>query len=92
MESLDLNNELGLSEDTVRDECGVFGAVLQGPAAESIFMGLVALQHRGQESAGIAAFEGNEIKVIKDMGLATQVFSRPHVTPLKGHSARGTVR
>ncbi|HOA16081.1 MAG TPA: amidophosphoribosyltransferase [Bacillota bacterium] len=92
MESLDLNNELGLSEDAVRDECGVFGAVLQGPAAESIFMGLVALQHRGQESAGIAAFEGNEIKVIKDMGLATEVFARQPVNPLKGHSAIGHVR
>lgn len=79
-------------EDTLRDECGVFGATLQGPAAESIFMGLVALQHRGQESAGIATYEGNEIKVIKDMGLVTEVFARQPATTLKGHSGIGHVR
>ena len=89
---LDLKHVCLIEDDAVRDECGVFGAALQGPAAENIFMGLVALQHRGQESAGIATFEGNEIKVIKDMGLVTEVFSKHSVTSLKGHSGIGHVR
>lgn len=89
---MDVNYELLLEDDRVKDECGVFGAALKGPVADMVFMGLVALQHRGQESAGIATFEGNEIKVIKDMGLVTEVFSRRPASGLKGSTGIGHVR
>ncbi len=92
MDSLDLHLCDYREDDSVRDECGVFGAALEGPASESIFMGLVALQHRGQESAGIATYEGAEIKVVKDMGLVTEVFSRQPIASLKGHTGIGHVR
>ncbi|HOY89532.1 MAG TPA: amidophosphoribosyltransferase, partial [Bacillota bacterium] len=92
MDSLDRHLGNIYEDDSVRDECGVFGAALEGPASESIFMGLVALQHRGQESAGIATYEGTEIKVLKDMGLVTEVFARQPITTLKGHTGIGHVR
>ena len=56
------------------------------------YLGLYALQHRGQESAGIAVSDGETITVVKDMGLVTQVFSDRHLAPLEGHLAIGHVR
>ncbi|MBV8951840.1 MAG: amidophosphoribosyltransferase, partial [Actinobacteria bacterium] len=59
----------------IGEACGVFGVYAPGqPVANLVYLGLYALQHRGQESAGIAASDGETITVVKDMGLVTQVF------------------
>ncbi|MEX1008576.1 MAG: amidophosphoribosyltransferase [Acidimicrobiia bacterium] len=73
--------------------CGVFGVYTPGQAVAQItYHGLYALQHRGQESAGIAVSDGQTITVVKDMGLVTQVFDEHNLAPLDGHLAIGHVR
>ena len=62
------------------------------PVAHLTYLGLYALQHRGQESAGIAVSDGETITVVKDMGLVTQVFDERRLAPLEGHLAIGHVR
>lgn len=70
--------------------CGVFGVYAPGkPVAHLAYLGLFALQHRGQESAGIAVSDGETITVVKDMGLVTQVFDERRLAPLQGHLAIG---
>ncbi len=85
----------------MKEACGVFGiynysadspACLPGGMAKSVYYGLFALQHRGQESAGIAASDGNEITSHKGMGLVNQVFNEESISRLKGHIAVGHVR
>jgi amidophosphoribosyltransferase len=76
-----------------RDACGVIGMYAPGQAvSNSTYLGLYALQHRGQESAGIAVSDGETITVVKDMGLVTQVFDERRLAPLEGHLAIGHVR
>src|SRR3954464_15872925 len=76
-----------------RDACGVFGVYAPGrPVAHMSYLGLYALQHRGQESAGIAVSDGETITVVKDMGLVTQVFDERRLAPLEGHLTVGHVR
>ncbi|HET9729538.1 MAG TPA: amidophosphoribosyltransferase [Acidimicrobiia bacterium] len=76
-----------------KDACGVFGVYAPGqPVAHLSYLGLYALQHRGQESAGIAVSDGETITVVKDMGLVTQVFDERRLAPLEGHLAIGHVR
>src|SRR5712691_9913603 len=76
-----------------RDACGVFGVYAPGQSVSNLtYLGLYALQHRGQESAGIASSDGETITVIKDMGLVTQVFDERRLAPLDGHLAIGHVR
>jgi amidophosphoribosyltransferase len=76
-----------------RDACGVFGVYAPGhQVAHLVYSGLYALQHRGQESAGIAASDGETITVVKDMGLVNQVFTERALAPLEGHLAIGHVR
>ncbi len=76
-----------------RDACGVFGIYQPGnEVAQLTYLGLYALQHRGQESAGIACSEGVTTTVVKDMGLVTQVFDERRLAPLDGHLAIGHVR
>ncbi len=76
-----------------RDACGVFGIYRPGYAvAHMAFDGLFALQHRGQESAGIAASDGNTITVVKDMGLVASVFDDRTLSTLDGDMAIGHVR
>ena len=71
-----LNHDLLAGEKGPQDACGVFGVWAPGEeAAKLAFYGLYALQHRGQESAGIAASSGDRILVFKDMGLVSQVFN-----------------
>jgi amidophosphoribosyltransferase len=71
----------------------VFGVYAPGrPVAHLSYLGLYALQHRGQESAGIAVSDGQTITVVKDMGLVTQVFDERRLAPLDGHLAIGHVR
>src|ERR1700741_851154 len=75
-----------------RDACGVIGMYAPGQqVANSIYLGLYALQHRGQESAGIAVSDGETITVVKDMGLVTQVFDDRHLVPLDGDLSIGPV-
>src|SRR3982750_520752 len=76
-----------------RDACGVFGVYAPGhQVAHLVYSGLYALQHRGQEPAGIAASDGETITVVKDMGLVNQVFDERRLAPLEGHLAIGHVR
>lgn len=80
-----------------RDECGVFGIFMNHPdldtdAARTTFYGLYALQHRGQESAGIAVSNGHSIQLHKGMGLVSDVVKPRHIDQLKGNIAVGHVR
>jgi len=87
--------------DRPREECGVVGLALPGPegegpgtteAARTVFYGLFALQHRGQEAAGIATTGGGAIHLHKDQGLVSQVFRGGSLDPLAGHLAIGHTR
>ncbi len=79
--------------DHPHEECGVFGIYAPGEAVARItFFGLFALQHRGQESAGIAVTDGYTARLHKDMGLVTQVFNETNLAPLQGHIAVGHTR
>jgi amidophosphoribosyltransferase len=79
--------------DKLREECGVFGIWTHGaPAAAYAHLGLYALQHRGQESAGIATYDGAETHLVKDMGLVAQIFTRERLATLPGRVGVGHVR
>ena len=88
-----LNLDLAVSESddkAPKDQCGVFGVWAPGEeVAKLTFFGLYSLQHRGQESAGIATSNGSKILVYKDMGLVSQVFSESALESLTGHIAVG---
>jgi amidophosphoribosyltransferase len=76
-----------------KEACGVFGVYAPGrPVAHLTFDGLYALQHRGQESAGMAVSDGEAITVLKDMGLVTTVFDERKLSGLRGHMAIGHTR
>jgi amidophosphoribosyltransferase len=76
-----------------QDACGVFGVWAPGEdVSKMTYFGLYALQHRGQESAGIAVSNGRQILVYKDMGLVSQVFDESTLESLKGHVAVGHCR
>jgi amidophosphoribosyltransferase len=76
-----------------REECGVFGVWAPGEeVAKLTYFGLHALQHRGQEAAGIAVSDGSGIVVYKDLGLVAQVFDEPTLASLRGHLAIGHTR
>ncbi|KUP98007.1 amidophosphoribosyltransferase [Thermobifida cellulosilytica] len=76
-----------------QDACGVFGVWAPGEEVSKLtYFGLYALQHRGQESAGIALSDGERIVVYKDMGLVSQVFNEVTLDSLKGHLAIGHCR
>lgn len=88
-----LSHELLPGEKGPQDACGVFGVWAPGEeVAKLTYYGLYALQHRGQESAGIAASDGHRILVFKDMGLVSQVFNENTLAPLTGHIAIGHAR
>jgi len=79
--------------DHPREECGVVAAYTPNDhAARVVFFGLFALQHRGQESAGIAASDGQKISIHTGMGLVTQAFGADTLTPLDGEMAIGHTR
>ncbi|MTA09182.1 MAG: amidophosphoribosyltransferase, partial [Actinobacteria bacterium] len=85
-----LNHDLLPDEKGPQDQCGVFGVWAPGEeVAKLTFFGLYSLQHRGQESAGIATSDGKKILVYKDMGLVSQVFSESALESLTGHIAVG---
>lgn len=75
-----------------RHECGICGVYGHQDAAKLVYFGLYALQHRGQESAGIVAGDGKKVLIHKDMGLVADVFSERTLQRLSGHLATGHVR
>ena len=78
-----LTDALDPDDQPPRDHCGVFGAWSpHEDVAKLAYFGLYALQHRGQESAGIAVSDGRRIVVYKDMGLVPQVFDESVLTTL----------
>ena len=82
-----------LHDKAPQDSCGVFGVWAPGEdVAKLTYFGLYALQHRGQEAAGIAVSNGENILVFKDMGLVAQVFDEATLNSLKGHLAIGHTR
>lgn len=86
----DIVSQTECDPDHLRDACGVFGIFGDPEAAQKTYLGLYALQHRGQESAGIAASDGKNIALHKGMGLVRTVFSHPDImTGLPGASAIG---
>lgn len=74
------------------DECGVFGVFGHPEAAQLIYLGLYALQHRGQESAGIVTSDGRSLQFHKGMGLVGDVFNDEVLASLGGHLGMGHVR
>src|SRR6201996_7898649 len=88
-----LTDELDPEDRPPRDACGVFGVWAPNEdVAKLTYYGLYALQHRGQESAGIAVSDGHHIVVHKEMGLVAQAFDEPSLTALRGHLAVGHCR
>ncbi len=86
MTSLDLR-------DGPRDECGVFGVYApESDVARLAYFALFALQHRGQESAGIAASDSGQIMTVRELGLVSQVFDEDKLRALHGQIAIGHVR
>ena len=72
--------------------CGIFGYIGEGNATEVTALGLFAIQHRGQDSCGIATSDGRRITLIKDLGYVKEVFYRDRVEALNGFAAIGHVR
>ena len=88
-----LTHDVLPGEKGPQDACGVFGVWAPGEdVAKLTYYGLYALQHRGQESAGIAASNGRRLLVYKDMGLVSQVFDERSLASLTGHLAIGHCR
>src|SRR5881409_1113470 len=81
------------SEQEPREECGVFGVWAPGEdVAKLTYYGLYALQHRGQEAAGMAVSDGTTVVVYKELGLVAQVFDEATLSALGGHLAVGHCR
>jgi amidophosphoribosyltransferase len=88
-----LSHDLLPGEKGPQDACGVFGVWAPGEdVAKLTYYGLYALQHRGQEAAGMAVSDGSAIVVYKELGLVAQVFDEPTLGSLKGHLAIGHCR
>jgi amidophosphoribosyltransferase len=78
--------------DKFKDECGVFGIFGHPEAANMTYLGLYALQHRGQESAGIAASDGQQVRISRSMGYVADTFDGETLAQLPGPMAIGHVR
>jgi amidophosphoribosyltransferase len=88
-----LSHDLLPGERLPQDACGVFGVWAPGEeVAKLTYFGLYALQHRGQEAAGIATSDGQRLVVYKDIGLVSQVFDESALASLPGHLAVGHCR
>lgn len=77
---------------SLREECGIFGIYHHPKAAEIAYLGLYALQHRGEESAGIVVSDGTRVRGHKGMGLVSEVFNPEILRQLSGHHAVGHIR
>jgi amidophosphoribosyltransferase len=82
-------SSIGAGADRLHEECGVFGIYGADDAAETTYLGMYALQHRGQESAGILASDGRTMRCHKAMGLVTEVFTAETLAGLEGRLAIG---
>jgi amidophosphoribosyltransferase len=78
--------------DKFREECGVFGIYGHPEAAKLTYLGLYALQHRGQESAGITASDGARIRAVRNMGYVNEIFDKDALGTLPGHVSIGHTR
>jgi amidophosphoribosyltransferase len=88
-----LTHDLLPDEKGPQDACGVFGVWAPGEQVSKLtYFGLYALQHRGQEAAGIAVSDGSSLLVYKDLGLVSQVFDEATLATLQGHIAVGHTR
>lgn len=86
-------DDISSAIDKPEEACGVFGIYAPGEdVAKLTYFGLYALQHRGQESAGIATFDGERVHLHKEMGLVSQVFSEAILNKLSGYLAIGHTR
>ena len=81
-----------IQDNKLNEECGVIGVISQTDATRSVYYGLYALQHRGQENAGIAANNDGKIECIKGTGLVADVFTEEHIKQLEAKIAIGHVR
>ncbi|HET9848560.1 MAG TPA: amidophosphoribosyltransferase [Candidatus Dormibacteraeota bacterium] len=82
-----------LADERMHEECGLFGIHAPGEEVANLtYFGLYALQHRGQESAGIATSDGRSLRMHKDVGLVAQAFDQPALDRLTGHLALGHTR
>src|SRR3546814_3280456 len=80
-------------DDHLHEECAVFGIYGHAEAAAHTALGLHALQHRGQEAAGIVAYDGTQFRAHRDLGLVGDIFAKERVIEqLQGHSAIGHTR
>jgi amidophosphoribosyltransferase len=88
-----LTHDLLPNEKGPQDACGIFGVWAPGEQVSKLtYFGLYALQHRGQEAAGIAVSDGSSVLVYKDLGLVSQVFDEATLATLQGHLAVGHTR
>ena len=82
-------------DDKLHEECGVFGMFCTDPGqdiAPQVYYGLFSLQHRGQESAGIATVKDDQIELHKGMGLVGEIFTPEVLSRIRGSAAVGHVR
>ena len=70
--------------DKFKDECGVFGIYGHPEASKLTYLGLYALQHRGQESAGIASADGERVRLVREMGYVNEIFDEATLATLSG--------
>jgi amidophosphoribosyltransferase len=88
-----LTHDIHPEDKRPQDACGVFGVWASGEEVSKLaYFALYALQHRGQEAAGIAVSDGSSVLVYKDLGLVSQVFDEATLNTLKGHIAVGHTR
>ena len=87
-----MNEKLAFADDHFHDECGVFGVFGHPEAANLTYLGLYALQHRGQESAGIVASSGGDLNMHRAMGEVEEIFQPRVLAKLAGSSAIGHTR
>jgi amidophosphoribosyltransferase len=88
----ELNMQKEIYEDEPKERCGLFGIINNRNASWQTYLGLYALQHRGQEACGIVANNKGILTVHKDMGLVSDVFNEQLINKLKGNMAVGHVR
>src|ERR1700691_447744 len=87
-----MKNKLAFADDRFHDECGVFGVFGHPEASNLAYLGLYALQHRGQESAGIVSSDGGELHAHRAMGEVEEIFVPSVLAKLPGNLAIGHTR
>src|SRR5438046_8337690 len=87
-----MSQKLAFADDHFHDECGVFGVFGHPEASNLAYLGLYALQHRGQESAGIVSSDGKELHVHRAMGEVEEIFQPSVLAQLPGSLAIGHTR